>query len=190
MHYCPNCHGELDDRFQFCCHCGAALNSTANIGKEQAFLDRTHRMLRWEQKAWRISGIVFIVLGILYAVLFLLLGIVAAAVGSYTEAALSVMFFVYAILFGGMFLAIGIVNMVSAKKINYYLNSLYRDFGPTDKRCGSVGMIVFSAFFSNIALVFFVINFAFMKSGKETIAQIMARQRSHVKGIAAISGAE
>ena len=51
------------------------------IAEEKAFLEQTHRLLRWERKAWSIAGKVFLITGIVFAALFFLMGIIFLAVG-------------------------------------------------------------------------------------------------------------
>lgn len=174
MSYCTNCNRPLPDGSAFCGYCGKPLNDASDVGKEQEFLNQTNRLLRWERTAWRICGTVFIICGIVFSVLFSLLTLVGIAYEDYFSIGF---FFVYALLFGGMFLAIGIVNRVAANKLNAYTDSLYTDFHPTLQRCGSIGMLVFTAFFNEIALIFFLINFVRMKTNKNLICQILSRQQ-------------
>lgn len=144
-----------------------------DIRDEKKFLDETHKFLRWEKKAWSIAGKVFLILGIVFAALFFLLGIILAATES---AAPGVIMFVYAVLYGVMFIAIGIVNLKAAGKIDQYTETLYKNFSLANNRCNSIGMIIFCYFFNNIALVFFVINFVRMKCNKALRERILKRQ--------------
>ena len=180
MSYCPNCSKELPDGTAYCNYCGTPVNQLCDPKEEQEFLDLTHRLLRWEQKAWRICGNVFIGLGIGFFAFWSLYGLIGLAL-MVEEPEAGVVFtmigFLYAFLFGGMFAAIGIVCKVASQKIPYYLDTLYTDFRPALNRCGSIGMIVFTAFFNEIALVFFVINFVRIKSNRKTIDRILSRQQ-------------
>ena len=145
------------------------------IAEEKAFLEQTHRLLRWERKAWSIAGKVFLIMGIIFAALFFLMGIIFLAVGE-DVAFLGAVFFVYALIVGCMFIAIGIINIIAAGKIPQYTDTLYKDFRAAHKRCNSIGMIVFGYFFNTIALVFYVINFVRMKSNKAMAERILTRQ--------------
>ncbi len=180
--YCPRCNNELDDGSNFCRFCGATLDQSNDAREEQDFLDTTHRLLRWERKAWSISGKVFLIVGIVFAAIFGLMALIGfgsinnAGVEDAFFAASGIIGFVYAIVFGGMFIAIGIVCNTASNKIPRYLDSMYTDFLPTRDRCGSIGMIVFTALFNEIALVFFIINFVRMKSCKNIINRILSRQ--------------
>lgn len=148
-------------------------NTDKDIQEEKKFLEDTHKFLRWEKKAWSIAGKVMLIVGIVFAALFFLLGIILAATES---AAPGIMMFVYAVVYGVMFIAIGIVNLKAADKIPQYTDTLYKDFRAAYKRCTSIGMIVFNYFFNTIALVFFVINFVRLKSNRAMCDRIMTRQ--------------
>ena len=152
-------------------------HSDKDVLDERAFLDQTHRLLRWERKAWSISGKVFLIMGIVFAALFFLLGILMIAVNEGGDvAAFGAFFFTYALVFGCMFIAIGVINIITAGKIPQYTDTLYRDFRAAHTRCNSIGMIVFGYFFNTIALVFYVINFVRMKTNKAICKRILTRQ--------------
>ena len=150
-------------------------HSDGEIKEEREFLEQTHRLLRWERKAWSISGKVYLIMGIVFAALFFLFGIIFSAFGE-ELIALGVVFFMYALLFGLLFIALGIVNLKAADKIPQYTDTLYKDFRAAHARCGSIGMIVFCYFFNTISLVFFIINFVRMKTNKAMIDRILTRQ--------------
>lgn len=204
MRYCSYCGQPLQPGSAFCHHCGAALKAvvpeveepvvivppvveepiheeaapntdTKAIAEEKEFLEQTHRLLRWERKAWSIAGKVMLITGIVFAAMFFLLGILYLALGD-ALIGFGILFLVYALVFGCMFIAIGIVNIITAGKIPQYTDTLYKDFRAANKRCNSIGMIVFSYFFNTIALVFFVINFVRMKTNKPMIERILTRQ--------------
>ena len=174
--YCPNCGQPVLDTARFCGQCGQTINqqpnTNYNANEEQEFLDTTHRLLRWERKAWSILGKFFLIFGLIFAGIFTLVSFIAAAT---TDDAFFAIFMVYTI-YGAMFAGIGIVNLIACNKIPQYLDNMYADFLPTRDRCGSIGMIVFTYFFNNIALVFFVINFVRMKTNKDMINRILSKQ--------------
>ena len=204
MRYCSYCGQPLQPGSAFCHHCGAALKAvvpgveepvvivppvveepihegaapntdTKAIAEEKEFLEQTHRLLRWERKAWSITGKVMLIMGIVFAALFFLLGVVYLALGE-ELIVFSAVFFVYALVFGVMIIAIRIVNLKAAGKIPQYTDTLYKDFRAANQRCNSIGMIVLCYFFNTIALVFFVINFVRMKTNKPMIDRILTRQ--------------
>lgn len=187
MSFCTNCGKELPEGAAFCSSCGtpvaasAATSATAPVDvaekrtdEEKKFLDLTHQFLRWEQKAWKIFGTVVLIVGICFAAFFSLFMTIGLIVGDegYVIGGIG---FLYAILFGGIYIPLGIINLAAAKKIPQYLDSLHTDFRPTFNRCGSVGMLIFTIFFNNIAFVFFLINFIRMQTNREVIEKILAR---------------
>ena len=179
--YCPRCGNELNDGSNFCRYCGATIEQNYEAKQEQEFMDTTHRLLRWERKAWSISSKVFIIFGIIAAALFGILAMISAtgAASGYERAFFALysgLMFLYAIIFGVVYIGIGIIYRVASNKIPRYLDSMYNDFKPTVDRCGSIGMIVFTYFFNNIALIFFIINFVRMKTNKALIQRILNRQ--------------
>lgn len=149
-------------------------NENEQIKEEREFLDVTHRFLRWERKAWSVTGKVLLIFGIVLAALLCIIGIAVGAASS--EIAVTIMLIVYAIVYSVLLIGIGIVNLKAGGKIAQYTDTLYKDFSIANKRCNSIGMIIFTYFFNNIALVFFVINFVRMKCNKKLIARILARQ--------------
>lgn len=185
--FCTKCGKELENNAKFCVFCGEkivgeqqepvyedkAASEEEQIKEEQKFLDETHRLMRWEKKAWSIAGNVFLIMGAIFAGLFLLLGIMFA----FIEPAAALIFFIYAGIFGGMYIVEGVIGKKAAERIDFYLNSLYNDFETSRARCESVGMIVFGAFCNQIAMVFYIINFTRMKTNKEIIARINARMQ-------------
>lgn len=176
--YCHKCGNELNKDSNFCQYCGAATEQVNDTQEEQEFLDTTHRLLRWERRAWNILGTFLFIGGIVIVALCSLLGfmgLVLAVEGDDTGAGTIALSAIYGFI-GVFYIGWGVLHKIAAGKINRYLDSLYYDFKPTEDRCGSIGMIVFSYFFNSIALVFFVINFVRMKTNKRTIQRILSRQ--------------
>ena len=184
MSFCSTCGTEIAEDAVFCTNCGATVaeNDEHNKKEEQDFLDQTYRLMRWEAKAWRISGTVFIIVGIVYAALMFLVGIGSGfAVGTDSVEggiAMATTMIVEALVFGFTFGGIGIVSLIAANRIPNYFEGFYTDFTPALDRCGSIGMLVFTALFNEIALIFFLINFIRIKSSRRTIDRILARQKS------------
>lgn len=189
MKYCAQCGKEMIDEALFCPECGAAVTNpapevaepveavvlSADAQEEQEFLDMTHRILRWERKAWSIAGKAFLITGIAFAALFLLCAMAFIAIGD--EMAFAGTAYVFmGLIYGGLFIGLGIVNRIAADKTAQYLDGMYTDFRPALDRCGSVGMLVFSVILGAISPIFFIINFVRIKSGRRVIERILANQ--------------
>lgn len=194
MIICANCGSELSGSANFCANCGAQIVvepvveavpvaepvqekpvASGFSDEDKEFVENTRRLLRWEQKAWKITGIVFSIMGGIFGGLFFFFAIIFLAVGDEMAIA-GVIYFVYALIYGAMFLGLGIVQLVAAKKVTYYLNTIDNDFDATAKRCGSVGMMVFTGLFGSIPIIFFAINFARIKSCQKRVEHIIACQ--------------
>lgn len=201
MSYCMKCGKEIGNGAAFCVGCGAPVEkeiSVASVQKEvsavvvqpqtfnegitseeREFLNNTHKLLRWELKAWNIASKVLIIMGIVYAAIFslyILIGMAMAAENHYIGE-LFIVIGIIAVLFGGgMFIGIGIVNKKAAEKLPQYIDTVYTDFSISYKRCGNVGMMVFSIIFGTVSPIFFIINFARMKANRDLIERIMRNQ--------------
>ena len=194
MHYCTNCGQSLNEGVAFCCNCGAPVAAPTSApvpapaptvsadAEDREFLDTTHRLLRWERKAWSITSKFYIIFGSIFTgfwMLFLLIGLVIATDGdAYAGAFFSVFGFIYACIFGGSFLGMGIVGRKACQKIPQYLDTVYTDFSLAYNRCGSIGMLVFTIIFGGVHAIFFIINFVRMKSNRATIERIIRNQRA------------
>ena len=153
-------------------------NFDKDVQDEKKFLEDTHKFLRWERTALSIAGKVHLIMGIAFAALFAIIAIGIGTAAGMDEGAIAsaAIFFMNALLYGSMFIGLGIVNLKAADKIPQYTDTMYKDFRAAHKRCTSIGMIVFNYFFNTIALVFFVINFARLKSNRAMCDRIMTRQ--------------
>ncbi len=187
--FCKKCGAQIPEDAHFCTNCGLmvelslepspVVEQTAPIveevslsDSEKEFIENTKRLLRWEQKAWRISGIVFIIMGVVFLGIFGLLGLITITEDPTT----SIMCFTYCITYG-TFPIIGIIQLIAAGKIPFYLNTIDKDFHYAADRCGSIGMMIFTMLFNTIALVFFLINFTRIRSCQPTIERIIAKQK-------------
>ena len=82
MIICANCGSELSGSANFCANCGAQIVvepvveavpvaepvqekpvASGFSDEDKEFVENTRRLLRWEQKAWKITGIVFSIMG-------------------------------------------------------------------------------------------------------------------------------
>lgn len=192
MRYCVNCGKALVEGAAFCSSCGASVtaknpdpvpvNDVELNEREHAFLENTHRLLRWERKAWSIAAKVLIITGIVFAALFMLfalLGIIFIIDGdSVGGGMLTGIGFTYAIIFGVMFIALGIVSKKAEEKLPQYIETVYTDFSLSYNRCGNIGMLIFSVLLGVVSPVFFIINFVRMKSNRAAIERIIRKQKA------------
>ena len=188
MRYCTHCGQALHEDAAFCSNCGAAAQTNLpaapavcprdTAAEDREFLELTHRLLRWERKAWSISSKFYIIMGSIYAGIFMLvflIGLFNVNDGGGIAMAISI---VYGSIFGAMILGLGIVSKKAGDKIPQYLDTVYTDFSLAYNRCGNVGMLVFTAILGTVPPIFFIINFVRMKSNRETIERIIRNQRA------------
>lgn len=192
MSFCTKCGAEIGEGAAFCGVCGASVGEAAPVSaapqvsaedlvkEEYEFLEDTHRLLRWEMKAWSIASKVFLIMGIVYAALFMILFlcsvVIVAVDGSYFGGFMAGTTLVYAIIFGAMFIGLGIVSKKAAEKIPQYIDTIYTNFSLAYNRCGNVGMLVFNVILGVVSPIFFIINFARMKTNRAVIERIMKNQ--------------
>ncbi len=183
MKYCTNCGKEVAEGNLFCAECGAPVDAVkseeAAIAEEKECLDFFYRFFKYERLAWKIFGIVWVA----FAAFFLVFGILFGGIGAIEfglntpadEMAFGVLSGTYVFL-SILYLPIGIINLCMVKRARFYMDTIYTDVCPAIVRLNSVGMIVFSAMFNTLAMVFIIINFARAKSSKEMLNRIAKRQ--------------
>lgn len=87
----------------------------------------------------------------------------------------------YTIVLGILILPVFIVGFAAAGRIGFYTSRIRTNVAPARKRCGSVGMIIFSALFNNIAMIFVIINFIYVKRNAKKLDEIEYKQmQSHI----------
>lgn len=194
MRYCTKCGREIAEGAAFCSECGAPIGTEISVPapvaalvsneelerQEREFLQNTHRLLCWEMKAWSIASKAWLITGIVFAAIYgfvMMVGMITAMVdGGYTAGFMIGFGFAYAIMFGGMFIALGIVSKKACEKLPQYIDTVYTDFSLTYNRSGNVGMLIFNVLLGVVAPVFFIINFARIKSCGATIERILKKQ--------------
>lgn len=201
MKYCLNCGNTLVEGAKFCNACGEAVEvsdavntSTENPytkpeapktddelrAEEQALLDKFSIALKHERLAWKIYGIVWVIITAYMIAFGLIMGIFAGAAAAATggEAIVASLFFIMYLFIGLMFLPVAIINLSMKNKLEKYREKLY-----TDCKDGighfSVGSIVFCAFFNGVALVFNIVYFIIAKNNAAVIERIRSRQESY-----------
>ncbi len=213
MKKCLYCGAENPDYGNYCEKCGTLLGEAqeAEVAavpsfyksndlteKELEVIKGMKRNFRREQKAYRIFSIIYIVLIAIY----LLLGVLVLALGvngsgsgtviingnTVTDPAVVNAFFIIwlicwfsALLF--VFLPIAIIGLVAANRINNYLGTIDENVRPSRKRAAAIGMIVFSAIFNQIAMIFVIMNFVYVKKRKAILDSITEKQKLRNLGI-------
>ena len=169
MKTCSYCNQPIEDTATFCPYCGqrqetVEVSSTPTDEREKA-LYVFRRNLRHERKCWSICGGVwlgFCIFFFAFSLLYLVLAI------GLKEPAIAI-FFPFFSLYTLLLLPIAILNLVMSRKITGYLNTLDTDPNPAIERCEGVWLIVLSALFNNIAMIFVILNFIHVKSHKELL---------------------
>lgn len=167
MTNCPKCGTQIAETASFCPTCGERiapvtkqdLTETLNIFKAN---------FRREKISWMIAAIVISAITLLltmFAFLMIVIGITTA------EAALLTMGIVY-LLYPILFAPIIIVNWAMTVKAGRYERTVMDDPVGAVERAGNVGIIVVSALFNNIAMIFVIINFVYAKIHEKTIAKL------------------
>lgn len=188
MKYCVKCGNELNDDARFCVSCGTAVvqetapevetyvanDDAVLIQEEKECLDNFYRFFKYERLAWKISGIVFLILSIVFMGFGLLFALLAAVV----EEAFAAGFGAIYILYGLLILPVAIVNLKMVSKAEYYMDIIYKDARPVVKRCSSVGMIVLGAMFNTIAMAFIIVNFVLAKTKAPILQRVVERQQA------------
>ena len=181
MKYCGYCGQVMDDSDEFCKKCGAAAIPTPDatpddvaLAEEREFINGLHRFLKYERISWKVTGIVFLVL----AAIYVFFGFIFAVAGlASEEVAITGAGIIYMFTCGITFVPLAVINLVMVSKTQKYMTMIEQgtDIGTAITRAGSVGMIVFAAFFNEIALIFIIINFVRVKCNQQVIARIFDR---------------
>lgn len=169
MKYCTYCGKPLSHDARFCEGCGSGVREEVAPEDEVKKCRATfYRLLNYERLAWKIQGIILLVLGCFFLAMGMLFLVVAC--GAYGNALAASLFLMgYMLVFAMIFLPVAIVNLVMAKKASGYMYKVYCDPAAAMARCGSVGTIILAAFFNEFALIFVIINFVRTKTNRKVI---------------------
>ena len=175
MAFCSNCGTQLAADSAFCTTCGKPADGRrSNPNEEKEFLEVTGRLLRWEQKAWKIGALVFAIIGVAFFAIFSMIAVFGGLFGQLYMEEFLLFFFVYGLVVGAMFVGVGIANYVPMKRMTSFAEGT-ADFASTRERCESVGMIVYCVFFNSVALVFYLINFIRMKANRHVVDALLQK---------------
>ena len=190
MFYCPFCGKSLKTEDRFCDRCGKSVEAEAiqaRAAEEQAFLDQTHRILKYERTALRIVGILYLVFG---GIFLLFGGLTVAGLSNlvfdpdtltYVAALGSGLAALLLFLCALTLLPAGIVNLVAAAKIAPLMQGLYADIRSAQGHFESVGWIVLEFFFNPFALILLVINLLRIKAEKSVVKRITQNQQGAIQ---------
>lgn len=183
--FCSKCSAQIPDNSKFCGVCGAPVQTTYGqtsytppvakeytLAEEKESLDNFARFFKYERLAWKIEGIVILVLSCLFAGLGFIFFM--ATIAEEFFAGVGTIYMLY----GLLFLPVAIVNLKMVSRAEHYMNIVYTDAAAVEERAGSVGMIVLAAFFNSIALVFIIINFVRSKTEKDVLKSAQRRQEA------------
>lgn len=186
MAYCKNCGEHLPEGTSFCGYCGAhisgarqtVIDEAAQIKEEQEFLDSVRRVLNWEYKAWSIGSRVYLFMGVLYAVMYFLMGMAVFTPGAEAVENLeAIEFFIFAVTFAIIYGLCGIIGTVMKNKLPVLIDCVYDDLRAVAVRCTSVGKIVAFYLLQNpVSLIFYIVNFVKFKSCQKIVGRIIDRQ--------------
>ena len=189
--YCEKCGSYIEDDSKFCPVCGEAVSAAAasaaaanpdsptNPVLQDECMKSLYNNFRREKLVWTICGIVLTVC----CAIMLFCGAVLAANGAFAA------YDEYSV---GDFDVNGIsrdihdnisgpaavINLIMIGKTQRYINGLYKDCGEAVKRASSVGMIVFSALFNEIAMIFIIINFVNARRHRAVFEEVRKLQLS------------
>ncbi|MBQ7444840.1 MAG: hypothetical protein IJS71_02725 [Clostridia bacterium] len=196
--FCASCGSALGgDSYESVTYPAYSGNSTLT-SEEREVIEGMKRNFRREKKSFKIISIIGIVCLSIYAcfvLLFAVLFILAGNLGTWSTSSslnlanlssvdpgtagtyvVSLAMIIYCIVYLVMLLPGFIVGLVAAKKIDYYLTTIDNDIEPSRKRATAVGMIVFSAIFNNIAMIFVILNFVYARRNAKVIESIINKQ--------------
>lgn len=149
--------------------------TSPEFAEEKAFLDDTYRFLKYERTAWKVTAIVFLV----FTVFFVAFGLIFMGIFSqYDDVSMAIggsLGLIYIVL-GFVYLPISVIGFIMAGKCTKYMNVVYTDIKTVTDRTSSIGMLVFTALFNTIAMIFFIINFVKTRSNAQIIERIRSKQ--------------
>ena len=170
MTACAHCGQSAEENTMYCPTCGNKISRDAK--EKETCLHHLRRNLRHERKCWSICGTVYWILFAIFTMMLLLSVIVAFMSESEELRELELVFPLCTI----YSLIVALVNKSMAKRITLYLDTLDTDVSPAAERCRSAGPIVLGAFFNQLAMIFFIVNSAYVNSNRSLLEEIARDQ--------------
>ena len=164
---CPKCGMQIAETASFCSFCGERiapvtkqdLTETLNIFKAN---------FRREKISWMIEAIAITALTLLLTMFAFLMIFIGITTAEEAFLAMGIVYLLYPILFAPII----VINWVMTVKAGRYESTVTDDPAGAVERAGNVGIIVVSALFNNIAMIFVIINFVYAKIHEKTIAKL------------------
>lgn len=146
------------------------------IAQEQEQVNTLRQFLNFERTAWKVGTIVLAVTTGLLVFISMIFFLMATDARGYREDMYISTGIIYLVL--SVFVApMVFIGFKMVPKCDEYLGLLDRDLGTVVSRCTNIGMIVFSAFFNGIAMIFIIINLAKAKANMEILGRAIDRQK-------------
>ncbi|MBO5912844.1 MAG: zinc ribbon domain-containing protein [Clostridia bacterium] len=148
------------------------------IAQEQEQVNTLRQFLNFERTAWKVGTIVLAVVTGLFVLLSMIFFLTAIDARGYREdmyVSMGITYLVVSMLVAPMVF----IGFKMVPKCDEYLSKLNYDLGTVVARCTNIGMIVFSAFFNGIAMIFIIINLAKAKANMEILGRAVDRQKGN-----------
>ena len=164
---CPKCGMQIAETASFCSFCGERI---APVTKEDLTetLNIFKANFRREKISWMIAAIVITALTLLLTMLAFLMVAIGLSVADGEILTMGIVYLLYPIFFAPII----VINWVMTVKAGRYESTVTDDPAGAVERAGNVGIIVVSALFNNIAMIFVIINFVYAKIHEKTIAKL------------------
>ena len=185
MRYCIQCGAPLPEGSSVCPNCGSAQPGATVapdrvLAPQDAYAGVTEfqvlkRRLHQEARAWTICGIAMaVVVGMLVLIGFVMI-IVGVASG---EGAISAVGALYALLYGTLLGPIPVISLIMGKKVMGYYDKADTDCSDAYSHMYSVGSLVFTILFGEVAAIFHLIGFIWFRTRRQQLEAFRARQQS------------
>ena len=182
MNMCSRCGNPAKENLLYCPICGGhLLEGPSSISMQQSALNVLHNNLRAERICWRISAAVYIFGFILFAsffLLFLSLRLFYVSMVGIENTYTSLLVFGIAAI---LFLTLSCVHVATCRIITRRMEEVYTNCGKTVDRGERIGLIVKGILLNPLAVIFILLNFAFIQNRKHLLKQTyLAQTRSNV----------